>query len=177
MKRVSYFGRKSSMKRNAFLRPSLPILTPGVLQMTGYNIYRFFSALSLDSLRLLSKATFLVWQGRWKDAETTFRDLSVQEYGSDPGEWARYMIGKAYWEGGDTKRAINEWKRLSQDGQYGWLRDRLHWEMASGLLSEASDTNECKALLNEVMTGEKETIFSDLSRLELKRGKAGSLLP
>jgi len=128
----------------------------------------FLKTMSPGSLRLLSNATFLVWQGRWGDGVPIFRDLSVREYGQDIGEWARYMIGKVLWDAGEKQSALAEWDRLSRDGSYGWLRDRLTWELASKYVGSGSAEVDHEELLLEIVSSGRDTLFGDLARLHLK---------
>jgi hypothetical protein len=135
----------------------------------GLQYLTFFQQLSFGSLQLLSRAAFLVWQGRWEDAESVFRDLSVEENGNDIGEWARYQIGQSYLKAGKLDRAVTEWNGLSQDGRYAWLRNRLGLELAAHLPSDASDEIRREKWLKAIITGDGDTLLSDLARLKLKR--------
>ncbi len=135
----------------------------------GLQYLTFFQELNFGSLQLLSRATFLVWQGRWEDAESIFRDLSVEENGNDIGEWARYMIGQSFLKAGKLDRAVTEWNGLSQDGRYAWLRNRLSLEMVAHLPSDASEEIRPEKWLKAIITGDGETLFGDLARLKLKR--------
>ncbi len=128
----------------------------------------FLNRLDFGSLRLLSNAGFLVWQGRAEDAVPVFRDLAVREYGEDVAEWARYMIGKTLWDAGEKERASAEWERLSQEGDYGWLRDRLRWQKVAGRAHSPTEEVERRETLNEIISSATDTLFGDLARLKIK---------
>ena len=155
------------------------VTDPGAWRLAndGLQYLSFLRSLSLGSLQLLSRATFLVWQGRWNDAVPIFRDLSVREYGQDVGEWARYRIGKVLWDAGEIESAVAEWDRLSRDGRYGWLRDRLTWELVSGYPGSASAEAQREELLREIISSGHDTLFGDLARLRLRLDGQTSVFP